>query len=295
MKILLVVFLNILSFCAIGQTSLDEQELDLLEKEKVYLEKEIKKIKLIYDSLNTNLKKIARQKQLLESRNNSFSIKATLKMNGYIYSEPNFDTEKIGKILKNQSVTLISYSPGYFLIDEPRGYLLALALNKNKEIEILLESFEKQKKIEDEELERKLKEIQKSKKDSLWNIEYQIEQERLKELSRLYIKEREKEREKEKELKKLRIQEEEKKQLEERKAMSIKLDRYTKQYGEEIAYKLIGNQYWLGMTAHMAKLSLGAPKEINSDVGSWGTHEQWVYSSTVYLYFENGILKRYQN
>ena len=76
MKILLVVFLNILSFCAIGQMSLDEQELDLLEKEKVYLEKEIKKIKLIYDSLNTNLKRVARQKQLLESRNNSFSIKA---------------------------------------------------------------------------------------------------------------------------------------------------------------------------------------------------------------------------
>ena len=43
--------------------------------------------------------------------------------------------EKIDKISKNQSVTLISYSPGYFLIDEPRGYLLALALNKNKEIE----------------------------------------------------------------------------------------------------------------------------------------------------------------
>ena len=290
MRALIIVLFNILSFCAIAQMSLDEQELDLLDKEKVLLEKEIKKIKLIYDSLNTNLKRVARQKQLLESRNNSFSIKATLKMNGYIYPEPNYDTEKIGKILKNQSVTLISYSPGYFLIDEPRGYLLALALNNNKEIEILLESFEKQKKIADEERERKLKEIEKSKKDSLWNIEYQIEQERLKELSKLYLKEKEKENE----LKKLRIQEEEKKQLEERKAMSIKLDRFTKQYGEEIAYKLIGNQYWLGMTAHLAKLSLGAPKEINSDVGSWGTHEQWVYS-TVYLYFENGILKNYQN
>ena len=291
MKILLVVFLNILSFCAIGQMSLDEQELDLLEKEKVYLEKEIKKIKLIYDSLNTNLKRVARQKQLLESSNNSFSIKATLKMNGYIYPEPNYDTEKIGKILKNQSVTLISYSPGYFLIDEPRGYLLALALNNNKEIEILLESFEKQKKIADEERERKLKEIEKSKKDSLWNIEYQIEQERLKELSRVYLKEREKE----KELKKLRIQEEEKKQLEERKAMSIKLDRYTKQYGEEIAYKLIGNQYWIGMTDEMARLSLGYPKDVNRTVGIWGTSEQWVYSMDLMLYFENGILKNYQN
>ena len=291
MKILLVVFLNILSFCAIGQMSLDEQELDLLDKEKVLLEKEIKKIKLIYDSLNANLKRVARQKQLLESSNNSFSIKATLKMNGYIYPEPNYDTEKIGKILKNQSVTLIRYIPGYFLIDEPRGYLLALALNNNKEIEILLESFEKQKKIADEERERKLKEIEKSKKDSLWNIEYQIEQERLKELSKLYLKEKEKENE----LKKLRIQEEEKKQLEERKAMSIKLDRYTKQYGEEIAYKLIGNQYWIGMTDEMARLSLGYPKDVNRTVGIWGTSEQWVYSMDLMLYFENGILKNYQN
>jgi len=236
MRALIIVLFNILSFCAIGQMSLDEQELDLLDKEKVLLEKEIKKIKLIYDSLNTNLKRVARQKKLLESRNNSFSIKATLKMNGYIYPEPNYDTEKIVKILKNQSVTLISYSPGYFLIDEPRGYLLAMAVINNKEIEAVIKTSEQQK-----------------------------------------IKER-------KELVRKRAQKED----------SVAMNKYSSQYGKEIAMKIVRKQYWIGMSTDMAKYSLGTPKDINKTVGSWGIHEQWVYSMDFILYFENGKLKSYQ-
>lgn len=51
--------------------------------------------------------------------------------------------------------------------------------------------------------------------------------------------------------------------------------------------------FWLGMTDEMARIAFGDPKEINETVGSWGKHEQWVYSS-IYLYFENGKLTSYQ-
>ena len=66
-------------------------------------------------------------------------------------------------------------------------------------------------------------------------------------------------------------------------------------YGKEVGQKLIDGYYWIGMTDEMARLSLGYPKDVNRTVGSWGTHEQWVYSMDLMLYFENGILKSYQN
>ena len=63
-------------------------------------------------------------------------------------------------------------------------------------------------------------------------------------------------------------------------------------------------QGWIriGMTKEMALASWGRPSDINRTVGSWGVHEQWVYSTSPaygsipsnYLYFENGILTTYQ-
>ncbi len=41
--------------------------------------------------------------------------------------------------------------------------------------------------------------------------------------------------------------------------------------------------------------SWGEPKKINTSIGSWGTHEQWVYGNGNYLYFENGKLTSIQN
>ena len=50
--------------------------------------------------------------------------------------------------------------------------------------------------------------------------------------------------------------------------------------------------------------SWGDPVDINRSVGSWGVHEQWVYSfssgSTIgyklkYLYFEDEILTSFQD
>jgi hypothetical protein len=67
-----------------------------------------------------------------------------------------------------------------------------------------------------------------------------------------------------------------------------------RQFGKETGQKLLEGYYWIGMTAKMAKISLGEPRSINRTVGSWGVHEQWVYYS-LYLYFEDGIVTSYQN
>jgi hypothetical protein len=67
-----------------------------------------------------------------------------------------------------------------------------------------------------------------------------------------------------------------------------------RQFGKETGQKLLEGYYWIGMTAKMAKISLGEPRSINQTVGSWGVHEQWVYYS-LYLYFEDGIVSSYQN
>lgn len=67
-------------------------------------------------------------------------------------------------------------------------------------------------------------------------------------------------------------------------------------YGELDANRIQKHSYWLGMTDEMARESLGNPTDINRSVGSWGTHEQWVYESkNLYLYFENGKLTSFQN
>ena len=41
--------------------------------------------------------------------------------------------------------------------------------------------------------------------------------------------------------------------------------------------------------------SWGKPDDINTTIGSYGTHEQWVYGNGYYLYFENGKLTNIQN
>lgn len=56
---------------------------------------------------------------------------------------------------------------------------------------------------------------------------------------------------------------------------------------------------WKGMSKRMARLCLGNPYEINRTIGSYGTHEQWVYNalytSAMYVYFDNGKLTTIQN
>jgi hypothetical protein len=52
----------------------------------------------------------------------------------------------------------------------------------------------------------------------------------------------------------------------------------------------------IGMTqADVLASSWGRPESINKSHYASGTHEQWVYGSGSYLYFENGILSSIQN
>lgn len=73
------------------------------------------------------------------------------------------------------------------------------------------------------------------------------------------------------------------------------MQRLMKRYDAYTAKRIIDGNYWLGMSDDMAIESLGRPSDKNTDVGSWGTHEQWVYRGRgLNLYFENGILTSYQ-
>jgi len=55
-------------------------------------------------------------------------------------------------------------------------------------------------------------------------------------------------------------------------------------------------QVFLGMSTAEAMASWGIPADINRTVGSWGVHEQWVYSHrNAYLYFKNGKLTSWQD
>jgi hypothetical protein len=75
-----------------------------------------------------------------------------------------------------------------------------------------------------------------------------------------------------------------------------KLARLTKRYGANNAKRIMKGEYWIGMTDEMARASFGYPDDINKSSGSWGIHEQWIYSKKdIYLYFENGKLTSIQD
>lgn len=58
---------------------------------------------------------------------------------------------------------------------------------------------------------------------------------------------------------------------------------------------ILKGEVLMGMSLADAEASWGKPKDINRSAGSWGLHEQWVYSLKVYLYFENGKLTSWQD
>lgn len=51
----------------------------------------------------------------------------------------------------------------------------------------------------------------------------------------------------------------------------------------------------VGMSEDMATMSWGKPNDINRTIVAGRVHEQWVYDSNSYLYFEDGILNAIQN
>lgn len=76
-----------------------------------------------------------------------------------------------------------------------------------------------------------------------------------------------------------------------------KFERLAPKYGKATAKMMIEGKVRIGWSKQMCKESWGEPDDINRAIGSWGTHEQWVYGDIYcdYLYFENGILTTIQN
>lgn len=55
------------------------------------------------------------------------------------------------------------------------------------------------------------------------------------------------------------------------------------------------NHVQIGMTPDMVRMSWGDPEDINRTIYSFGVHEQWVYGSGCYVYFEDGKVTTIQN
>lgn len=68
----------------------------------------------------------------------------------------------------------------------------------------------------------------------------------------------------------------------------------TKKFGSANAALILEGKVRIGMTKDMCEESWGHPDDINKTIGSWGTHEQWVYGNS-YLYFEGDKLTAIQN
>lgn len=84
----------------------------------------------------------------------------------------------------------------------------------------------------------------------------------------------------------------------------VRFDKLVAKYGKTNAKLIVQKKVKLGWTPEMLIESIGRPSDVNRSIGSWGTHEQWVYREylsefheyvTEYYYFENGILTAIQD
>lgn len=71
--------------------------------------------------------------------------------------------------------------------------------------------------------------------------------------------------------------------------------RMIRTYGKTNGTLIIQGKVKIGFSKKMCEESWGKPYSINKSTGSWGVHEQWVYSGDSYLYFENGKLTAIDN
>jgi len=70
---------------------------------------------------------------------------------------------------------------------------------------------------------------------------------------------------------------------------------------------ILNGRIFIGMNTEQVLASWGKPNKINRSVYEWGVHEQWVYgglsgygryssyTEPTYLYFEDGLLKSWQD
>lgn len=69
-----------------------------------------------------------------------------------------------------------------------------------------------------------------------------------------------------------------------------------KKYGEDIANKLLRNEYWIGMTKDQVIDSKGEPSKIETEVLKTKTKETFIYGSKSggdYFVFENDLVTKY--
>lgn len=90
--------------------------------------------------------------------------------------------------------------------------------------------------------------------------------------------------------------ENEEKIAEEKRKISIekRKNELIKKYGTTLGLKIFEEKIWIGMTKEMLLESWGRPDDINRSVGSWGVHEQCIYTSA-YVYIENGVVTSWQD
>ncbi|MFD2726815.1 SH3 domain-containing protein [Hyunsoonleella rubra] len=211
--------------------------------------------------LNAKIKILEEKKLLKKFKNddNELTIFSTLKREGKLREESSPLSQIITRLQKNDTIKLTDYRDGYWLINKGPyfGYISEMYINESSDLEVF-----KRKLIEEN---KKIDSIIELKKKEKFELEYS---------KKLVIKEKEAEK-----LKKERL---------------IYENKIISQYGNETGKKLLDGYYWIGMTEKMARISLGEPDRINKTVGSWGVHEQWIYHE-LYLYFENGKLRSYQN
>ena len=64
---------------------------------------------------------------------------------------------------------------------------------------------------------------------------------------------------------------------------------------ERIKQYILKEKIVLGMTKEDVEASWGKPNDIHRSVYSFGVHEQWIYGSRNFLYFEDCILTSWQD
>ena len=83
-----------------------------------------------------------------------------------------------------------------------------------------------------------------------------------------------------------------------RKAVLDEVFRRNSHWSSEVKSDIRKRYVHIGMTKDQVLISWGRPNDINRTVGTWGTHEQWVYGETLnrrYLYFQDGIMTSFQD
>ena len=68
-----------------------------------------------------------------------------------------------------------------------------------------------------------------------------------------------------------------------------------RKWSKKVLKAIADHKAFIGMTKDQVVASIGKPGTVNRTVGSWGTHEQWVYGESSYLYLQNGILTSFQD